>query len=176
MTHEHASLILDVDPFLRRCGLPCWTWAQIRRLRVGQQLQLVNFLAPGLCATLDGGATVTIERMRGGIYRLEAAWLAHLGKNAKRRGHLWVWVDFKMLTGRRLELIPSKSATRADSHTWCLRLIEVVLRRAGLLALWAKREGDSDAFGALMPCLYRHRHGQDDGAMAWLEKRRGPPL
>jgi hypothetical protein len=175
-TPSSAPVCLDVDPFLRRTGLPYWTWAKLRQMRVGQEFELVNFVAPGILPEVEGAVAVTVERQRGGVFRLDAVWTAHLGKNAQRRGHLLVWAHFKMLPGRKLELLPDKSATRPDSHLWCLRLIRVVLRRAALLARWAKRDGDRDAFGALYPGFFGTRYGPEDGALRWLEKLRGPAL
>ncbi|KVP39870.1 hypothetical protein [Burkholderia ubonensis] len=169
-----TSLVLNIDPLLRRWGLPYWTWAQIRKLRVGQELLLVDFLAP--CGAVEGVVSVTIERMRGGIFRLDAGWIAHLGKNAWRRGHLWAQLDFRMLTGRQLELIPRKSETGADYHFHALRQIEVVMRRASLLARWAKRDGDREASWAMTPAAFMTRYHAQDGALAWLDKMRGPGL
>ena len=166
------SLILDIDPLLRRWGLPYWAWAKFRRLRVGQQLLLVDFLAP--CGPSDGAVAVTLERLRGGRLRLDAAWIAHLGKNAMRRGHLWVQLEFKMLPGRQIELIPSKSATGEDYHFRALRLIEVVMRRAVLLARWAKHSGDLEACWAISPSSYMSRCSPRDDALSWLDTLRGP--
>lgn len=112
---------------------------------------------------------MTIERRRGGVFRLEAAWIAHLGKNARRRGHLWVHVDFKMLPGRKLELIPYKSESGDDYHFHALRLIEVVMRRAVLLAAWAKRSGDLEACRAIAPSGFMSRYFPQDGALWWLK-------
>ncbi|MBU9200039.1 hypothetical protein KTD31_01305 [Burkholderia multivorans] len=176
ITPSSAPVHLDFDHFRRLTGLPYWTWAKLRELRVGQQLQLVDFAAPGIVPKVEGVAAVTVERRRGGTFRMDAMWTAHLGKNAQRRGHLWVWVEFKMQPGRKMELLPDKSATRDDSHLWCLRLIQVVLRRAALLSRWAKRDGDSEAFGALYPGVFMSRYDTEYGALPWLEKLRGPAL
>lgn len=169
------KIILDADPLLSRWGLPHWAWARIRELRVGESLLLVDFDGPGI-GKCPGTAGVSLTRERGGTFRLEAGWLAHLGKNAQRRGHLWAWVDFKMLPKRQLELVQPDGAPGQDTRRRALQLVQVVMRRAVLLARWAKRDGDDDAFIALAPQYFMTRHDSEEGAMVWLEKLRGPAL
>jgi hypothetical protein len=169
------QIVLDVDPLLRRWGLPYWTWARMRRMRVGDILVLADFDAPNICGIL-GNVGVTLTRERGGLFRLEAGWVAHLGKNAQRRGHLLTWVDFKMCNGRQLELHQPKFIGQGDGRLRALELVTVVMRRAVLLARWAKRDGDRAAYTALSPDHCMNGSGQPDGALAWLEKLRGPEL
>jgi hypothetical protein len=176
MTNASGSIALrEIDPLLQRWALPYWTWAQIRKLRAGQELTLVDFVAPGLFPSIDGAVTVVVRRIRG-AFRLEAAWTAHLGKNAQRRGHLWVWADFRMLPDRKLELVPSISESGADASPRMLRLVDMVMRRAVALSNWAKRDNDIDAFSALAPSGFMSRQFQTDEALRWLENLRGPEL
>ena len=144
-------------------------------MRVGDVLVLVDFDAPNFCDSI-GNAGVTLTRERGGMFRLEAGWVAHLGKNAQRRGHLLTWVDFKMCKGRQLELHQPSFFGPGDGRRQALDLVTVVMRRAVLLARWAKRDGDRAAYTALSPDHCMHGGGQPDGALAWLEKLRGPAL
>lgn len=168
-------LLIDVDPLLRQWGLPFWTWARLRDLRVGDSLAFASFDAPGF-----GGATgsvgVTVSRERGGIFRIEAGWVAHLGKNAQRRGHLLTWVDFKMRSGRQLELHQPQFLGGGDCRRQALRQVTIVLRRAVLLARWAKQDGDRAAYTALAPDHCMCGGGSDSGALAWLERLRGPEV
>lgn len=169
------QIVLDVDPLLRRWGLPPWAWARFREMRVGDTLALADFDAPNLCG-IDGNAGVTVTRQRGGVFRLEAGWVVHLGKNALRRGHLLTWVDFKMCKGRQLELHQPHFFAEGDGRRRALELVTIVMRRAVLLARWAKRDGDRAAYTALAPDHCMSGSGQPDGALAWLEKLRGPEL
>ena len=169
-------IILDVDPLLRRWGLPYWTWARLRKMRVGDTMVLADFDAPDLCG-VQGNAGVTVSRERGGRFRIEGGWLAHLGKNAMRRGHMLTWVDFKMCNGRQLELLQPRSFSDGeDGRRRALEMVTVIMRRAVLLSRWAKRDGDRDAYMALAPDYCMCGSGQPDGALAWLEKMRGPEL
>jgi hypothetical protein len=169
------AIIIDVDPLLRRWGLPFWTWARLRQLRVGETLTLAAFEAPCFGA-VNGSVGVTVSRERGGIFRVEAGWVAHLGKNAQRRGHLLTWVDFKMCAGRQLELIQPRFLGDGDCRRRALHMVTVVMRRAVLLAHWAKRDGDRSAYTSMSPDHCMTGSGSDDGALSWLEKLRGPEL
>jgi hypothetical protein len=169
-----APIILDADAVFTRSGLPYWAIAQFRQMRAGDELSLVDFMAPGVCAS-TGQVSVTIRRERG-YFRLDAGWTAHLGKNAQRRGHLWTWVHFKLLPNRKIELIQIGGIPGIDVRLHALRLVKVVLRRANLLSAWAKRDGDKDAFAAMALVFFRNRQETDDGAEQWLERLRGPEL
>lgn len=147
----------------------------MRRMRVGETMVLADFDAPNFCGSI-GNAGVTLTRERGGRFRLEAGWVAHLGKNAQRRGHLLTWVDFKMCAERQLELHQPGFFGEGDGRRRALDLVTVVMRRAALLARWAKQDGDRDAYTALSPDHCMNGGGRPDGALAWLEKLRGPNL
>lgn len=167
------QLILDADPFLRRCGIPYWALAQFRQMRLEDLYLLVDFDTPGL-GEAPGTAGVSLTRERG-YYRLNAGWLAHLGKNARRRGHLWAWVDFKILPNRKIELIQT-GTPGPDNRLEALRLVELVLRRAVLLSRWARRDGDKKAWFAMSPDFFHNRTDSETGALEWLERMRGPAL
>jgi len=111
-----------------------------------------------------------------GYFRLESGWLLNLGKNSMRRGHLWSWVEFKMLPGRKLELIKVGGAPDEDTRRRALYLVQVVLRRAKLLARWAERSGDRKAMVALSPSYFKSRTTTELDALTWLERMRGPEL
>lgn len=168
-------LLIDVDPLLRRWGLPYWTWARLRAMRVGDVKQFASFDAPCFGEVL-GSVGVTVVREKGGFFRVEAGWVAHLGRNAMRRGHMLTWVDFKMRPGRQIELFQPRGFGDGDFRSGALRQVTVILRRANLLARWAKRDGDRDAYTSMSPDHCMFGGGSDAGALHWLEKLRGPEL
>jgi hypothetical protein len=81
-----------------------------------------------------------------------------------------------MCTERQLELRQPKFLTDGDGRRRALDLVTIVMRRAVLLSRWAKRDGDRDAYTALSPDHCMCGVGQPTGALAWLEKLRGPEL
>jgi len=169
-------IVLDADPLLRRFGLPYWALARMREMRVGDQLLLVNFDAPDVVTRGHGHVAVTLTRERGGLFHIEAGWLAHLGRNAQRRGHLWSWAYFKILPHRKLELVQKGGAAGQDTRRRALQLVEVVMRRACALSRWAKRDGDRQAYAAMSPDFFMSRCATEVCALPWLEKLRGPAL
>lgn len=168
------ELLIPADPLLAAAGLPYYALAKIRNLRVGEGYTLVNFAAPGFCGT-TANVSATIVRERRGIYRLEAGWMAHLGKNAQRRGHLWSWAFLRLKPGRQFELVQA-DGPGPDVRRVSLRMVEKVLRRAVLLADWAKRSGDTAAFRAISPAFFYSRCEEDVMGLHWLERLRGPAL
>lgn len=167
-------IILDIDPILRRCDLPYWALARFRALKVDESYLLADFDGPGLCDGA-GNAGVSLTRGRRGVFHLEAGWMLHIGANARRRGHLWSWVDFKLLPGRKIELV-QKAGRDTDVRMLAFRQVEKVLRRAALLARKAKAEGEKAAYAAITPARFMSRAESELGAAEWLEKLRGPAL
>ena len=175
------SVILDADPWLRSCRLPYFALAKFRAMRVGDAYLLVDFAGPGITPAVEGRGAVHLERERG-AYVLSAVWTLHLGRNACRRGHLWVPATrFRILSGRRLELLGDKGP---GAPLEGLRLSAVVLRRSAQLSRWARASGEQGAggswtppFAALSPQFFHRRAGTEIAAAAvWLERLRGPAI
>ena len=181
MLASRPPVVIDADPWLRSCRLPYCTLARFRAMRVGDVYLLVDFDGPGIVPAVGGRGAVHLERERG-AYVLGAVWTLHLGRNARRRGHLWVpAMRFRILSGRRLELLEDKGPGAPLDG---LRLASVVLRRAALLSRWARASGEQSAGGswdrpstALSPQFFHRRAGTEIAAAAvWLERLRGPAL
>lgn len=164
-------LLVDANLWLRRFRLPYWTLASLRKMPIGDVLLLTEFQAPGLVQG-TGLAGVSVTRYRG-YFQLEVVWTAHLGKNARRREHVWWSMEFKLRPGRQLELL-QQAWIDGDFRMAGMRQAEVVLRRARLLSRWAARAGEPRAAAALEPSHFHTRKGPETDALRWLESLRGP--
>ena len=168
--------VLDADPWLRRARLPYWALAQFRKMRVGDMFNLTDFSGPSICGSLTGAAAVSIERERG-AYFLSGIWTLHVGKNAKRRGLIFTEARFRILPGRRLEMLAScGDVLSRDGSRDGMRLAALILRRAAQLGRWAEADGDVEAYLTMHPEFFRGRSAPNSAAEAWLEKLRGPRL
>lgn len=162
-----SSVIVDADPWLRRARLPYWGLAQIRQLKVGEGIDLVHYQAP-LFSGREGVVSVSIERERG-KYRMHVVWLSSIEKNrAKPRGHIWWEFAFKLLPGRKFELIPERDSAIPESLKRGLDVAALVLRRSDVLAEAAKRDGDKAAARALRPRCYLGAENRSQDALNWL--------
>jgi len=165
--------VINADPWLRRSGLPYCALSYFRQMRVGDEYLLVDFAGPGFARGVLGYATVHLARERGS-FNLSGIWTLHLGRNAVKRGHIWVPESrFRLLKGRRFELLPTSLGQKNISHDG-MRLVAHLLCRAALLARLARDEGASEAYVAMHPLFFPDREGTEDGAITWLEKLRGP--
>ena len=171
------NVVIDADRWLRSCRLPYYALAQFRKMRVGDMYLLADFNGPGIVPECEGVAAVHLERERG-AFVLSAVWTLHLGRNAKRRGHLWVPATrFRIIAGRRLELFDDELPGAPIDG---LRLSARVLRRSALLARWAKASVEGGhrgaPFAAMHPAFFHCRFGTESGAVWWLNLLRGPAL
>lgn len=154
-------MLIDADRWLRGTGLPYWTVAKLREMKVGEVLSLVDFEGPGITGALTGSARVVVERKRG-YWSFSALWLLYVGRNAFRRGTLWAPdVHFRVKPGRTLEFIGND-----DGSDYILQ----VLRRCRHLAKWAKDAGDRKAYVAMLPFPVHpsERASRDKDAVEWL--------
>ncbi len=155
--------IVDADRWLRGTGLPYWTVAQLREMKVGDVLTLVDFKGPGITRGSLGSVRIAVERKHG-FWSFDAIWLLYIGRNAYRRGTIWAPdVRFKLKPGRLLEFIGDADAS--DS-------IRLMLRWCRHLAKWAKRAGDGNAYAAILPLsiLWPERSNREFDAVEWLSQ------
>lgn len=173
-----SPIIVDADEWLRSMRLPYWALNQFRTMKVGDELPLVGFSGPGLHDTMQGEASVVLSRNRG-AFELDAGWLLHVGKNAQIRGHLWSAVGFKILPGRKLELLSShKGPAGEDIRLACMSHVTLVMRRAALLSRWAKSSGDGASWSQMHPGGFaaRSRRGGAAEEVPFLLGLRGPDV
>lgn len=162
--------VLDADEWMRGTGLPYWTVAALREMKVGDGLTILDFKGPGLSANHEGSVGVSVERKRG-CWEFSALWLSEIGRNSRRRGHIFVpGARFKLLSGRKIEAM---SSVDLDG----MRLVRLILRRSSTLTRWAEESGDRLAAGALNPSHFPTRSKPDAApermAEAWLSQLAG---
>jgi hypothetical protein len=171
------NVIVDADPWLRRMRLPHYALSQFRQMKLHDEFLLVDFEGPGISSANPGVAAVTLSRDRGGIFHIEVGWLMHLGAKTQKRGHLWWDAEFKLLPGRRLELLAAHGRRpNADARDPVkdMRMVALVMRRAALLARWACLAGDRRAGAAMHPQFFDGRMEREVEAADWLENLTGP--
>lgn len=160
-----STITFDADKWMRGTGLPYWTVAAFREMKMGDVLTLLDFTGPGLYPGHQGSVGVSVERKRG-YWEFSALWLSEIGRNARRRGHILVpSAKFKLRPGRKIEVL---SNLDLDG----MRLVRLILRRSSKLAKWAKKSGESFAAGALEPSNFPMRpmfgSSPETMAEAWL--------
>ena len=164
---ETSKMIINADKWMRGTGLPYWTVAALRNMKVGDELIFLSFTGPGYSPKVQGSVEVSVERLRG-CWNFSALWLSLIGRNAKRRGFILVpGTKFKLLPGRKFAI-----ASKQDEHG--MLLVRRMLRRSYKLAQWAKASGEHSAARALYPSNFptRSMHGAAPERMAeaWLSQ------
>ena len=166
-TKMESKIIIDADKWMRGTGLPYWTVAALREMKVGDGLTILDFTGPGFSPDHQGSVGVSVERRRG-CWEFSALWLSEIGRNARRRGHIFVpGAKFKLLPGRKIEVM-----SNLDQDG--MRLVRLILCRSSKLAKWARESGDRLAAGALSPSHFPTRSKLDAApermAEAWLSQ------
>jgi len=137
--------VCEADPLLRRARLPLFLLAQLRKLRVGEAIVLVNVKGPGLDAGDDGKgrAVCLIEKVRTDTFAVRSLWSLEIGRRGAHR-EICQEATFKLLTSRRLHVDDPAALSEALK----------VPRRCEHLAKMAKRAGDREAYSHLSPQLF----------------------
>ncbi|WP_321874500.1 hypothetical protein [Burkholderia ubonensis] len=149
MDKQTQRIVCDADPWLRRLGLPYYTLAILRDMRVGDEVVLFDYEGPCIVPGGDtpGRVAAMVERVKG-EWRFEALWMVGIGKNDKRRGTIWTFGRFKVEKSRRLSW-PEKDMA-------AMRSFERIVRLSNRLAKMARAAGDSSSRRAMTPYPYRH--------------------
>ncbi|MBN3780472.1 hypothetical protein G3O06_23445 [Burkholderia sp. Ac-20345] len=165
---DHSQRItVDADPWLRRLGLPYYTLAILRDMRIDDEVVLFDYDGPCIVPGGDtpGRVAALVERVKG-QWRYEALWMIGVGKCNMRRGTIWTFGTFKVEKGRRLSW-PEKDMA-------AMRLFERVVRLSNRLARMARASGDKSSSKALTPYPYRN-YGDVLAAAPFLTTLVPPP-
>lgn len=145
-----ARVVIEMDKWMRGTGLPYWTVAAIREMKVGDSFIILDYTGPGLSPEHQGRVSVAIDREHG-AWVFSALWLAQIGRNAHKRGHIFVsCARFKLIAHRRIEV--SDGSSLRGMH-----LVRLILRRSFALSRWARLAGEREAAAALDPSYFRSR-------------------
>lgn len=152
---DDATLLINGHDWMKTLGLPLWTIAKMRDMRIGEELALFGFTGPAMSPkTGPTMAHATVIRHRGG-YRLEVFWMLHVG-NAKRRGHIWSWIDFVLEKGSTIRFVPERPGT-PETTVAAIRASEksvrLVCRLVARLREMAKKAGNRTSAFAMRPQL-----------------------
>jgi len=146
---------VSLDRWLRQVRLPFWTPREIRRLRVGQRLTLVDYFGPGLVQGLKGRAQVLISREEQG-FCMESLWTLKAGRGDAGFKPLWGECAFTLAPNRRLHLCfgAPQDAERAQIG---FRNASVVLRRSAWLSHLAQQKGQEHSAWLMHPSYFLSR-------------------
>ncbi|KWN79237.1 hypothetical protein WM24_27335 [Burkholderia ubonensis] len=141
---EAGRVVVDGDRWLRRLGMPYFTLAILREMRVGDEVILLDYDGPSI---LPGGEPpgrvgASIEKVRGGNWYFSALWMLHVG-HATRRPHIFTFGTFRVETGRRLSW--------EGKDTGAMRSFERVVRLSVRLARMARFAGDRTSARRMEP-------------------------
>ncbi|MHB1665899.1 hypothetical protein [Thiomonas sp.] len=145
-----SHLIADVGPsvdshhWVQQLRLPYYTVAQIRNLKRGERLSLVNVSGPPWqYGGPDSRASAHVEKGYG-FWELQAVWEIPAGQRAERRG---TWgtgpLLFWLKKGNQIVTLAD------DAERW--RQAKRMLRLCRRLAHVAKSRGERRAYGDLLP-------------------------
>ncbi|MBV8124821.1 MAG: hypothetical protein JOY60_13375 [Burkholderiaceae bacterium] len=154
---------LSLDRWLRQVRLPFWTPREVRRLRLGQCLTLVDYCGPGLVQGLNGRAQVLVTREEQG-FRMESLWTLKPCRVDAEFKPLWGECTFGLAPPRRLQLWcdSAQEAARAQAG---FRVASLVLRRSAWLAHLAQSQGHEHSARLTHPALFLSRalRGENGG-------------
>ncbi|RFA24365.1 hypothetical protein CAI21_21905 [Alkalilimnicola ehrlichii] len=99
---DGAASNIDAHDWMQQLRFEYYRVAQLRRLRVGEQLWVGYFGGRGVSPEIDGHCEAYFTRNRGGYFSFHAIWTICWGGN-RRRPHVFTHGDFKLLPGNRIE-------------------------------------------------------------------------